>query len=401
MNPDKIGKFIYELRTEKGYSQNQLANQIPISRQAISKWERGQTIPDSSTLLIISKIFDVTINELLTGERLAEKNIQQLENTTLEILDDRNQKTKRIKKILFLSTTIIILLLISFLSYYFINSYNSIQMYTVYGQGENFIVYDGIYVVSKQKSYLKIGKIKSIDDISINKIKLYYKEDNKEEKLIEDLDIDRTIIDSYGYKKISFLKSKHKKYYLEITYNETEKEIICLNLQKDFSNNNLIFKKNKIIVPKEKENPIIEQNEVPEESQEEESPEELVEKERSEQKPEEEKKETEIVPIIEEEKKEEQITVDEEEKIEIIRQKGTNNNGNYYYEIVEDGIKIRFTYFELMKQLIMYENDEVIWMYIHFPQIYNCESAENKGIDITNPEECKKLIIKSLYTYIN
>lgn len=41
MDPQKIGKFIYKLRTEKGLSQYKLAEMIPISRQAISKWERG------------------------------------------------------------------------------------------------------------------------------------------------------------------------------------------------------------------------------------------------------------------------------------------------------------------------------------------------------------------------
>ena len=62
MNPEKISKFIYELRIEKKLSQYQLADMIPISRQAVSKWERAQTIPDSSTLIRLSEIFGVTIN---------------------------------------------------------------------------------------------------------------------------------------------------------------------------------------------------------------------------------------------------------------------------------------------------------------------------------------------------
>ena len=61
MNPDKIGKFILQLRSEKHLSQYQLADKIPISRQAVSKWERGQTIPDSSTLIRLSELFNVTI----------------------------------------------------------------------------------------------------------------------------------------------------------------------------------------------------------------------------------------------------------------------------------------------------------------------------------------------------
>lgn len=50
-----IGQFINELRTENGLSQYQLDNMIPISRETVSKWERGITTPDSSTLLVLSK----------------------------------------------------------------------------------------------------------------------------------------------------------------------------------------------------------------------------------------------------------------------------------------------------------------------------------------------------------
>ena len=69
MNMQKIGNFILQLRQEKNLSQSDLANLIPVTRQAVSRWEKGQSIPDSSTLFIISKIFDVSINELLNGER--------------------------------------------------------------------------------------------------------------------------------------------------------------------------------------------------------------------------------------------------------------------------------------------------------------------------------------------
>ena len=61
MDPEKIGKFIYTLRKEKNLSQYQLADLIPISRQAVSKWERGKTTPDSLTLIKLSEIFNVTI----------------------------------------------------------------------------------------------------------------------------------------------------------------------------------------------------------------------------------------------------------------------------------------------------------------------------------------------------
>ena len=164
MNQDKIGKFIYELRTENKLSQYQLAEKIPISRQAVSKWERGQTIPDSSTLLRLSDIFDVTINELLKGERIQERTIEQLEKTTLNILDENNKKTKKIKRLIISTSTIIVFLIVSFLFYYFINSYNSIKVYKISTDGKNFDMYDGLFIITNQKSYFKIGKIQTKEE---------------------------------------------------------------------------------------------------------------------------------------------------------------------------------------------------------------------------------------------
>ena len=70
MNQKKIGKFILELRLKNGLSQNQLARMIPVSRQAVSSWELGKALPDLGTLLRLSKIFDVSIDEILLGADL-------------------------------------------------------------------------------------------------------------------------------------------------------------------------------------------------------------------------------------------------------------------------------------------------------------------------------------------
>ena len=63
MNQDKMGKFIASLRKEKGITQYDLAEMIPVSRDAVSKWERGKRCPDPQVLVKLSEIFNVTINE--------------------------------------------------------------------------------------------------------------------------------------------------------------------------------------------------------------------------------------------------------------------------------------------------------------------------------------------------
>ncbi len=56
---------ILELRTKKGLSQDELAEKIMVTRQAVSRWENGETIPNTETLKLLSKEFNVTINTLL------------------------------------------------------------------------------------------------------------------------------------------------------------------------------------------------------------------------------------------------------------------------------------------------------------------------------------------------
>ena len=56
---------ILELRTQSGLSQEKLAEKIHVTRQAVSRWETGETVPNAETLKLLSKLFDVSINTLL------------------------------------------------------------------------------------------------------------------------------------------------------------------------------------------------------------------------------------------------------------------------------------------------------------------------------------------------
>lgn len=61
--------IILELRTQKGMSQDELAKKIMVTRQAVSRWENGETVPNTETLKLLSKEFDVSINTLLGTPR--------------------------------------------------------------------------------------------------------------------------------------------------------------------------------------------------------------------------------------------------------------------------------------------------------------------------------------------
>lgn len=254
MDINKIGKFIKELRLEKNISQNQLSEETHVTRQAISNWENGKAIPDSDILLTLSSLFEVSINEILSGERnISESNLQDI---TLQLIDENNDKRRKIKKILLISTISIVSLFLIFLGFYFINNYNSIKVYSVRGQSKNYKTYNGIFVVTKNKIYLRLGKIqnygkKNIDEL--NKIQLFYL--NKQKDKVVLLENDKTDIlldEDFGYKEYFYsnnLNTISNNMYLEITYNEKEKEIIKLNFKEKFKNNFLFkkFEKQKVL----------------------------------------------------------------------------------------------------------------------------------------------------------
>ncbi len=62
-------EIIHSLRVQKGLSQDALAEQVYVTRQAVSRWETGETVPNTETLKLLSKLFDVSINTLLGSPR--------------------------------------------------------------------------------------------------------------------------------------------------------------------------------------------------------------------------------------------------------------------------------------------------------------------------------------------
>ena len=97
MNQEKIGKFIAECRKKKNLTQEKLAEQLNISDRAVSKWERGLNLPDASLMLELSRIFDISVNELLNGEIIEkDKYMEKAEEKLLELQVRNNEYAKRL-----------------------------------------------------------------------------------------------------------------------------------------------------------------------------------------------------------------------------------------------------------------------------------------------------------------
>ena len=100
MDQVKIGKFIAERRKSVNLTQMQLAEKLGITDKAISKWERGLSMPDSSIMLELCDVLKVTVNELLCGEVVTVQNYdKKLENNLIEMIRQKEESDKRLLKI--------------------------------------------------------------------------------------------------------------------------------------------------------------------------------------------------------------------------------------------------------------------------------------------------------------
>lgn len=96
MDQVKIGKFIADCRRKANYTQMQLAEKLGITDRAISKWETGKTLPDSSIMLELCGLLGITVNDLLSGEVVTMDNYnKEMENNLLEMVKQKEATDKR------------------------------------------------------------------------------------------------------------------------------------------------------------------------------------------------------------------------------------------------------------------------------------------------------------------
>ena len=97
MDQVKIGKFIAECRKKTNLTQMQLAEKLNITDRAISKWETGKSLPDSSIMLDLCDVLSISVNDLLCGEVVTMDNYnKELENNLLEMIKQKEQADKRL-----------------------------------------------------------------------------------------------------------------------------------------------------------------------------------------------------------------------------------------------------------------------------------------------------------------
>ena len=274
MNQEKIGKFIQEQRKKKKLTQEQLAEQLGITKGAVSKWERGLSLMDMSLLKPLSEILDVSIVEIINGEKTEEKELKQKSEEAIEkTIKHSKTKEKKIKRKTTLKTLIIILLifLVSFLIYKvsyikiystqkvekeeveaIINGLSNQQVMTIYKRTINedeYLIYKDVKIRNDFDDFILSEELSSKNRNVYKK----YDADGKTKATFQ-IGTDTTYIDYFTSDDIIFFnvsdlgqfKSADRKYFL--LRNDINNDIDFLNYIKDnyYAKSNIFTSERKI-----------------------------------------------------------------------------------------------------------------------------------------------------------
>ncbi len=153
MNQEKIGKFIATCRKEQNLTQEQLAEKLGITYKAVSKWECGKGLPDASIMIELCKILKITVNDLLSGEKVDKEDYQKkLEQNIIDTIDYTDKKVSKKNKSIAMMIIFagLGLIFIAFTIFPSESSWGSI--YSIIGLVISLI---GFSKINKKKSYLK------------------------------------------------------------------------------------------------------------------------------------------------------------------------------------------------------------------------------------------------------
>lgn len=166
MDQTKIGAFITLCRKDKKLTQEQLAEKLNVSVNAVSKWERGLNLPDYSNMQILCDTLDITINEFFAGEHLKDNEVEkQAERNILDILKVSSAKNKKSKLL------ILIICILSAILIFIIGRYILVKCGFIIDDN---LKYSQVYIVgeSNNKGNVDINKYGRINidfDIGANR----------------------------------------------------------------------------------------------------------------------------------------------------------------------------------------------------------------------------------------
>ncbi len=244
MDSDKIGKFLKHLREEKQLSQNELAEKLYVSRTLVNKWERGKANLTLANLKVISEYFNISVDEILLGERENKNNKEEISNIKYKIYNENNHLRKKIKIFLF----IVLLLVIAFLFYFFVTFYNSVEIYTVDANSNLVEITNGILIKTRDKIYFRFESNFEKSDL-MKEITIFYELEDGRKLICRSNNFDSVFINDFYKTQEYFDFSKFNKIrdnlYMEIKYKDDSSSTIKLSLYRDYVNSNIFLWPNK------------------------------------------------------------------------------------------------------------------------------------------------------------
>jgi transcriptional regulator with XRE-family HTH domain len=220
MNQEKMGNFIMLLRKQNSLSQKELAEKVGVSRQTISNWELGKVEPDTDSLKKLSKIFGVSLEEILNGE----------------IKIDKKVKSNKWKLSILISIIIISIILFIFILYNICN--NHLYDYEINVETEEINISNGIIVLNSNEVYFYLGELSLENKKDISSIDLFYKEENNEINIYSCSNCNASNIalqdniNTNTYFDMKNIKNIIKNMYIRITLEDNNYFIIKLELDK-------------------------------------------------------------------------------------------------------------------------------------------------------------------------
>ena len=124
MNTNDVGRFISELRKEKGFTQKELAEKLSITDKAVSKWETGRSAPDISLLVPLSELLGVSVIEILSGRRIEKESYPVVGDEVIVETMKVDKRKKRLSVVVSVAVTLFIIMLAasSYPAYHFFTS---------------------------------------------------------------------------------------------------------------------------------------------------------------------------------------------------------------------------------------------------------------------------------------
>lgn len=270
MNQKKIGEFITKLRKENNLTQEQLAEKLNLTKNAVSKWERGLGLMDISLLKPLSEILNVSVTELLNGERINDS-IKDKSNEVVEstlFYAKKEIKKNKFKSFIIVICILLILIIFGFSIYKGLLVYkhtmnipenylevvnglkikDTLKIYKRTINEEDYLVEDNIKIRNDFNDYIRVGELKN--DV-LNTFVQYSNQKEKQDIIISKMSqyIDEFVRDDliffYGEEDISISEDRFttadRKYFL--LRNDINNDIDFLEYIK-----NNYFKKNSIFM---------------------------------------------------------------------------------------------------------------------------------------------------------